>query len=187
MVPKSKLLGKPSLIFVTVGSTNFKFDRLFFFIEKTLLSLKSNTKLIVQTGPSDYKWTYKNIKIKKYLLPYEISLFYSKADRIIIHGGFGSLFLLSKNAKVMPLILPRLRKYREHVNNHQKNFLTFLKNKSPKKLKKYFVDSEFIEKPILKYIKHIPQKNYIDVLIFSENNKKQLLEQLEQYINFIKN
>ena len=183
MVSKSKILGESSLIFVTVGSTDFKFNRLFYYIETALLSLKSKAQLVVQAGPTDYKWKYKNITIRKYLSPKKMSFYYSKADRIIIHGGFGSLFLLSGKAKIMPLVIPRLKKYKEQVNNHQKDFLTFLKKKSPQNLKKFFVDTELINKPILDYVKNQPQKNYIDTLIFSKNNKKMFIKQLRRYIN----
>lgn len=183
MVSKSKVLGKSSLIFVTVGTTGFKFNRLFYCIEKALLSLKLKPRLIVQTGPCNYRWTYKNIQINHYLSPKKLSLYYSKADRIILHGGFGSLFLLSKKAKIMPLVIARLKKYKEHVNDHQKDFLTFLKKKSPQRLKKYFIDSKFINGHIVNYIKNQPQKNSVNTLIFSENNKKFLIRRLRRYIN----
>ena len=41
-----------------------------------------------------------------------------KADVIITHGGVGSIIdSISKNKKV--IAVPRLKEYKEHVNNHQ--------------------------------------------------------------------
>ena len=183
MVQKSKILGECYLIFVTVGTTNFKFNRLFNSIERALINLKLKTKLVVQIGKSAYKWKYRNVISKSFFTPRTMNYYFSKADRIITHGGPSSLFLISQKAKVMPLVICRLRKYKEHTDDHQKYFVTFLKKKSPTRLKKYFNDNEFIYKPILDYIKHKPDFNHLNDFLFSKSNKNLLIRRLHEYIN----
>lgn len=184
MVQKSKILGKSSIIFVTIGTTNFKFDRLFKTIDKVLTDLNFKSKLIVQVGESDYKWHYKNITVHKYISPILMNRYLLKADRIITHGGFGSLFLISKKAKIMPLVIPRLKKFGEHIDNHQRDFVNFIRKKFPSNLKRYFVIEELIEKQILDYLTKKPAVNYLKKN-FSERNKNLIFKKLSFYIENI--
>lgn len=151
MVSKSQILGKPSLIFVTVGSTNFPFNRLFIAIDNALEELKTNVKLIAQVGPSTYKWKYNNIQLYPFLKPKKIERILSKADKIITHGGPGTLFLISKNTKCMPFIVPRLKIYNEHVNNHQQEFISFFFKNEYR-----FQSVQELTSSLKKYIKNPP-------------------------------
>jgi len=179
MVSKSKILGKSSLIFVTVGSTDFRFDRLFSVVDKGLIKQNHNITLVVQSGNSQYNWLYKKIIIYKYLNPLKINSFIKKADKVISHSGFASIYLGIKYAKNNPLFVPRLAKFAEHVDNHQLFFTEFLRNKVPDRLKKYFLLEENIDYNIQNFIKERSKKNTLNKYLFNEFVRKQKAQRIE--------
>lgn len=185
MVQKSKILGKSSLIFVTVGTTNFQFKRLFLALDNVLLQLKIKAQLIVQSIDFSYHWQYKNILIKKCFKPPEMLELIKKADKIVAHAGPGTLYLILKHAKKMPLIIARDRKYQEHVSNHQILFTQFIKNKLNNKQKKYFVIEEKILVNRIKsyFLEDISFIN-CKIQIFGQSNKASLFIKLDQFIKY---
>lgn len=181
MVSESKILGKSSLILVTVGSTNFTFDRLFHAIDNALLKNNIKARLIVQKGSSSYQWKYKNIELFTYLPPKEIEKLFKKADRVITHGGVGSLYTLSRVTKNMPLIIARHQKHREQVNNHQLDDIIHIQSLFPLTYADYFLIGEDIEAGICKYLQNKNKKNVLKKYLFS--SKINLISKLEKYIN----
>lgn len=181
MVSQSKVLGKSSLILITVGSTDFQFDRLFSAIDDVLFKLDLKAKLIVQKGPSSYKWRYKNKELFTYLPPKEIEALFKKADKIITHGGLGSIYTLSKQTKIMPLIVARNRKYKEQVNNHQLDDITHIQSLFPTTYKDCFLINEDIQTGIYTYLQNKSKKNVLKKYLFS--SKINLINKLEKYIN----
>lgn len=105
------------MIFVTLGSQKFQFNRLLIAIDK----LVENSELpeddvFAQTGYSDY--VPKNYDYKNFLDRKEFAKDEAKADIVITHGGTGAIVGALKLEKRV-IAVPRLAKYGEHVDNHQ--------------------------------------------------------------------
>ena len=104
------------MIFVTLGSQNFQFNRLLKAIDELVSQGKCNDEIFAQTGYSDYE--PQNYKYKKFLDREEFSDMQEKADIVITHGGTGAIIgALKKGKKV--IAVPRLCVYGEHVDDHQ--------------------------------------------------------------------
>lgn len=109
------------MIFVTIGTQQQNFDRLFDYIN----DLDVDEEIIIQKGKSNYNFK-DNIKCFDYLSYAEMDEMFSKARVIVTHGGGGTIFkALKMNKKI--IVVPRLAKYREHINDHQLEFSTYLK------------------------------------------------------------
>lgn len=163
MVSKSKELGLPTLILVSVGSTKFPFSRL--------------TSAVDKLDKDQYKI------FDKFISPDQFIDKIKKADRIIVHGGPVTVFLVVKYAKFMPLIIPRLAKYKEHVDDHQLFFVRYLKNIVPQRLKRFFVTEEKIDVVIGNYLKESGKVNKLSDLLFLDK-KGYLANKLSSYISF---
>lgn len=100
------------MIFITLGSQKFQFNRLLEAVDK----LKIDEEIFAQIGYSDYK--PKNYKYKKFLDRDEFSSVMDKADIVITHGGTGAIIGAVKKGKKV-IAVPRLAKYGEHVDDHQ--------------------------------------------------------------------
>lgn len=109
------------MIFVTVGTDEHDFSRLI----KKADSLKG-LDIVAQIGNT--KYTPKNIKHFKFLEPSALETYYRKADVIITHGGAGSIINSLKNGKI-PIVVPRLKKFDEHINDHQLQLAKSLQEK----------------------------------------------------------
>ena len=105
------------MILVTLGTQKQKFYRLLDAVEK----LNTDEEIIVQAGGSaDYKSD--KMKIFDFISYDEMQKYIDAADLIITHGGTGSIIMpLQKNKKV--IACPRLSKYEEHINDHQKEIV----------------------------------------------------------------
>ncbi|WP_028273564.1 PssE/Cps14G family polysaccharide biosynthesis glycosyltransferase [Atopococcus tabaci] len=104
------------MIFVTVGSQKFQFDRLLKKIDDLIESKEIDEELFAQIGASEY--IPKNYSYERYLTR-ESFLFHTKeCDLFITHGGTGAIIGALK-AKKKVIAVPRLAKYGEHVDNHQ--------------------------------------------------------------------
>jgi len=171
------------LIFVTVGTTNFPFDRLFRSIDNVLGELKSEAKLVVQSGNSTYKWKYKNIELHSSLNPKQMELLFSKANKIITHAGYGTLFQISNFSKIKPFIVPRLNNFNEHINSHQSDFLDFL-NLRPFMKKKFFdqLNAKNVNISLENYLISTSKINNLKAIFFHEKNYNSLLARVDSFI-----
>lgn len=100
------------MIFITLGSQKFQFNRLL----KAVDELKTDEEIFAQIGYSDYKPV--NFKYKEFLDRDEFADVMSKADIVITHGGTGAIIGAVKMGKKV-IAVPRLKKYGEHVDDHQ--------------------------------------------------------------------
>ncbi|MEW6295721.1 MAG: PssE/Cps14G family polysaccharide biosynthesis glycosyltransferase [Candidatus Diapherotrites archaeon] len=108
--------GANILIFVSVGTHTQQFNRLLKEIDKLKEQTVLKEKIFAQTGFSKYK--PKNFQYKKFISPKEFNILIKKADLFITHGGAGSIgAALQLNKKI--IIVPRLKKFYEHTNDHQ--------------------------------------------------------------------
>ena len=104
------------MIFVTLGSQKFQFDRLLIEIDRLIEEGKITEKVFAQTGYSDYK--PKNYKFNKFLNRDEFNDIMSKCDKVITHGGTGAIIGAIKKRKKV-IAIPRLSEFGEHVDDHQ--------------------------------------------------------------------
>lgn len=107
------------MIFVTVGTHEQQFNRLVKAVDDLKIDKKISEPVFIQTGYSSY--TPKKCAFKKFLSIDEMHEYMKRADVIITHGGPSS-FIMALQYNKIPLVVPRLEKYHEHVNNHQFNF-----------------------------------------------------------------
>jgi len=105
------------MILVMLGTQNNDFHRLLDEIEKNIENGNINEEVIVQAGFTKYK----SDKMRIFSMTSKENLedLIKQADLIITHAGVGSIEMsLEQNKKV--IAVPRLKKYGEHVNDHQK-------------------------------------------------------------------
>ena len=104
------------MIFITLGSQKFQFDRLLKAIDKQVNEGKITEGVFAQIGASNYK--PKGYQYKEFLDRNEFEDRMSKADIVITHGGTGAIIGAVKKGKKV-IAVPRLAKYGEHVDDHQ--------------------------------------------------------------------
>ncbi len=106
------------MILVMLGTQNNDFHRLLEEIEKNIENGNINEEVVVQAGFTKYK----SDKMKIFSLTSKEKLedLIKKANLVITHAGVGSIEMaLEQNKKV--IAVPRLKKFGEHVNDHQKD------------------------------------------------------------------
>lgn len=104
------------MIFVTLGSQKFQFNRLLKEIDKLVKDGTIKEEVFAQIGYSNYQPQY--YKYKQFLSREEFNNYEEKADIIITHGGTGAIIGAVKKEKKV-IAVPRLSKYEEHVDDHQ--------------------------------------------------------------------
>lgn len=104
------------MIFVTLGSQKFQFNRLLIEIDKLVENGTIVEKVFAQTGYSDY--VPKNYAFQKFLDREEFAAMEAEADIVVTHGGTGAIIGAVKKGKKV-IAVPRLARFGEHVDNHQ--------------------------------------------------------------------
>ena len=104
------------MIFVTLGSQKFQFNRLLIEVDRLIEDGKITEEVFAQTGYSDYK--PKNYKYKEFLDRDEFLDIMIKCNKVITHGGTGAIIGAVKQHKKV-IAVPRLKKFNEHVDDHQ--------------------------------------------------------------------
>ena len=101
------------MIFVTLGTHDHPFTRLLDLVRP----LADDHELVVQHGhtPSATGTRARWIRFISYE---EMLEFMTAAETVITHGGVGSIVTALSVGKT-PLVVPRLRRYGEHVDDHQ--------------------------------------------------------------------
>ena len=102
------------MIFLTVG-TLFPFDRLVKAVDD-FVETNDCQQIFAQIGKNGY--TPKNFPSKDTLSKDEYDAIFMKASHIISHAGMGSIIMALRTQKPI-LVMPRLRKFHEAVNDHQ--------------------------------------------------------------------
>lgn len=104
------------MIFVTLGSQKFQFNRMLVEIDRLIEEGKITEEVFAQIGTSDYK--PKNFEYKDFVTQDEFKDYMNNANLVITHAGTGAIVTALKNDKLV-IAIPRLAKYGEHVDNHQ--------------------------------------------------------------------
>ena len=104
------------MILVTLGTQDKGFPRLLKQIDEEIEKGNIKEKVIVQAGCTKYESD--NMEIFDLIPSDEFDKLVARADLIITHGGAGSILTaIKKNKKV--IAAARLKKYKEHTNDHQ--------------------------------------------------------------------
>lgn len=114
------------MIFVTVGSERFPFDRLVAAVEQAVKQGDIREEVFAQIGacrfePTLFKW-------KRFIDFDEQTELFRRADIVISHAGEGSVLLASYLGK-MPIFFPRQASFGEHVDDHQVEFVRKLESR----------------------------------------------------------
>lgn len=105
------------MIFVTVGTHEQQFNRLVECMDN--YAAKHEEKVIIQSGFSTY--VPKHCEFSK-LYSYQKMLELVDEARIVITHGGPSSFIMPLRMGKTPIVVPRMKDFDEHVNNHQVNF-----------------------------------------------------------------
>jgi len=102
------------LIFVSLGTHEQPFPRAIALVRP----LAQTDEVVVQHGytpPLESEPGFRWIEF----LPYEeiVSLM-TEADVVVCHGGVGTI-MTALHARVVPVVIPRLQRFNEHVDDHQ--------------------------------------------------------------------
>ena len=114
------------MILVLLGTQHNEFIRLLQKIEDLIEIGAIKERVIVQSGYTKYKTD--KMKIFDMISSEELDNLINEADIVITHGGVGSIIrALKKNKKV--IAVPRLHKFGEHVNDHQRQIVEVFSSK----------------------------------------------------------
>lgn len=157
------------MIFVTVGSQKFQFNRLLREIDNLVEQKKIAEEVFAQTGYSDY--IPKNYKYKSFLNRDEFNEVMGQSDKVITHGGTGSIIVAVKKGKKV-IAIPRLEKYGEHVDDHQ---LQIIREFTSMNFITSIIDIEDLEK-FISNLKFLNFKSYV-------SNTNNIIASIENFIN----
>ena len=114
------------MIFVTVGTHEQPFDRLVNAIDELKGRGIISHEVFIQSGYSKYQPRFCNCY--PFIGFNEMIERIKNADIVITHGGTGSIMLVLYNGKI-PVVVPRQKKYNEHIDDHQVRFCETMESK----------------------------------------------------------
>ena len=103
------------MIFLTVG-TQFPFDRFVRAVDNIFDQGLIDEEIFAQIGETSYK--PRNFESVVSLEKKVFDERFKGASSVISHAGVGTIMVALKNHKPL-LVMPRMKRYKEHVNDHQ--------------------------------------------------------------------
>jgi UDP-N-acetylglucosamine transferase subunit ALG13 len=100
------------MIFVSVGTHEAPFDRMLRAVDE----LELDEQLVVQHGPSQVRC--EGAVESEYLSFDEVVDYIRDARAVVMHAGVGSVMISLANGK-RPIVMARLARFGEHVDDHQ--------------------------------------------------------------------
>ena len=107
------------MIYVTVGTHEQQFNRLINCVDELKTNGTIEDEVIIQSGYSDCE--IRNCSHSGLYSYEEVDGFFEKARIIITHGGPSSIIQALRYGKP-PIVVPRLKRFNEHINDHQLDF-----------------------------------------------------------------
>lgn len=159
------------MIFVILGTQDKTFPRLLEAIDKQIENGNIKDKVIAQVGSTKYESN--NMKIVDFMPVEEFNKYIDDADFIITHAGVGTILTaLNKNKKI--IAAPRLKKYGEHVNDHQ---IQIVEKFSEEGYVIPLEDFDKFDEALEKVKKFVPNKFVSNKDNFLKNIKKEIEEE----------
>lgn len=157
------------MLFVTLGSQKFPFNRLLKKIDELVEAEMISEKIFAQTGYSDY--LPKHYDFKPFLDREEFASMEASADIVLTHGGTGAIIGAVKNGKKV-IAVPRLAKFGEHVDDHQMQII------------EQFEDLQLIIpcRDVNDLLKCIQEADSFQTKQYSSNTHR-IIESIEKYLN----
>ena len=159
------------MILVLLGTQHNEFTRLLEEVENCINKGIVKEEVIVQAGFT--KFETDKMQVFDMISQDILNDYIDKANLIITHGGVGSIIVALKKKKKV-IAVPRLSKYNEHVNDHQKQIVEVFN-------KKEFLigiqDVVELSKAIEKIETFIPKE-------YKSNNKK-MIDIIDKFIENI--
>ena len=157
------------MIFITLGTQKFQFNRILKKIDELVSESKINEQVFAQIGYSDY--TPKHYDYKKFIDRDEFQQQMKKSNIVITHGGTGTIITAVKNEKKV-IAVPRLKEYGEHVDNHQLQILEEFENIG---IIKAAYNMDELEKTLANKNQLITKKY--------KSNTQNIIKDIENYLN----
>jgi len=158
------------LIFVTVGTQKFPFDRLLRYIDQLIAKEIIQEEVFAQTGFSNYQPL--NYSSQKFLDREDFKRNILNSELVITHGGTGSIMNAIKAEKKV-IAVARIKEYGEHIDNHQEEIIHQL---TEKKLILGVKQLGDLESVIASY--------QIREIIPYTSNTKEIIASIESYLSF---
>lgn len=160
------------MIFVSVGANPHPFDRLVKKIDEMVGNGKIKEEVVLQIGTTSYKPKYIK-KVKKFWDVKEHEEILRKCSLIISHGGLGNIIDAHRHRKPI-IIVPRQRKFNEHIDDHQSEIARYL---GKKKVCYVVYDLKDLEKKIKKAKK--------GGIMWRKRVKPKMLNTIRKYVELI--
>ena len=157
------------MILVALGTQDKSFHRLLEAIDREIEKGNIKDEVIVQAGFTKYESN--NMKIFDLIAKDEFDKLLSTCDLLITHGGIGTILqALKEDRKV--LAAARLKKYGEHLNDHQTEIIEEFVKES------YILELKDFDKlgQALKDIKKFKAKKY-------KSNNAKMIKMLSDFMD----
>lgn len=156
------------MIFVTLGSQKFQFNRLLQKLDDLIEDGTIRDPVFAQTGGSDYIPKFYTYERFLDLETYQEVM--AECSLVITHGGTGAIISAVKKGKKV-IAAPRLAKYGEAVDDHQIQLLTQFEEMN-------IIKACFDLEKLGMEIRAVPEK------VFSpyQSNTKAIIESIAAYI-----
>ncbi|MHB8841322.1 MAG: PssE/Cps14G family polysaccharide biosynthesis glycosyltransferase [Candidatus Aquicultor sp.] len=105
------------MIFVTVGSDQFQFNRLIQAVDEYCGLEKEHA--YIQLGSSDYR--PRHCQWSEFLPFDQVEALMKESSVVIAHAGAGTILECIRSGKV-PIVVPRLSQFGEAIDDHQASF-----------------------------------------------------------------
>ena len=151
------------MVFVTLGTQDKEFPRLLSEVEKLIDKGIIKEDVIAQIGSTRYESN--KMKLVDYLSRNDIINYIKNSEYVITHGGVGTI-IDSLNLGKKVIAVPREKKYKEHVNDHQLEIVNEFSKLG------YILDGTNLEQALYKLDNFVPNK-------YNSNN--------ENFVNLIDN
>ncbi len=117
------------MIFVTVGTHEQQFDRLLAEIDRLRENMVLKDDVMAQTGFSSYE--PEHCQWSRLLSCQDMDRYIKEARIVITHGGPASFIAPLREGKI-PIVVPRQKRFGEHVNDHQVEFCRIVRERMGK-------------------------------------------------------
>lgn len=156
------------MIFVTLGTQDKPFERLLKAIQKQIDNGNIKEEVVVQAGCT--KFDSKDMKLYSMMDMDLFEEYVKQCDLMIAHGGVGSILTALKEGKKV-IAAPRLGKYGEAANDHQKQIIDEFSKEG------YILPLNNFDEldQLLKKVKRFKPKKYA-------SKRMEFIEKIEHYI-----